>query len=121
MYVFMNMVVTRVKNWSPDMIPSPFDGKIDETKDELPRFVDLICFIFFNFGSLRVDIKHKNGYKWCPRGSPWAKIWHVPYYHIVKFCLHPKDSNFNEIKQFLRFLGGHKVAKILYIAIYIAL
>ena len=29
--------------------------------------------------------------------------------------LSPKDTNFNQIKQFLRFLGDHKVAKILYI------
>ena len=36
MYVFINMVMTRVKNGSPDMIPTPFDGKVDEKKDEIP-------------------------------------------------------------------------------------
>ena len=29
-------VITRVKNWSPDMILTPFDGKFDEKKDEIP-------------------------------------------------------------------------------------
>ena len=33
--------------------------------------------------------------------------------------LSPKVFVFNKIKQFLMFLGGHKVAIILYIAIYI--
>ena len=32
----MNMVITRVKNESPDMIPMAFEGKFDETKDEIP-------------------------------------------------------------------------------------
>ena len=36
MYVFMNMVITRVKNNSPDMILTGFDGKFHEKKDELP-------------------------------------------------------------------------------------
>ena len=30
------MVITRVKNRSPDMILTPFDGKFDEKKDEIP-------------------------------------------------------------------------------------
>ena len=30
------MVITRLKNGSPDMILTAFDGKFDETKDELP-------------------------------------------------------------------------------------
>ena len=42
MYVFINMVVTRVKNRSPDMILTAFDGKFHEKKDELPpETVDL--------------------------------------------------------------------------------
>jgi hypothetical protein len=36
MYPFINMVITRVKNGSPDMILTPFDGKFDEKKDEIP-------------------------------------------------------------------------------------
>ena len=36
MYVFMNMVITRVKNRSPDMILMAFDGKFHEKKNELP-------------------------------------------------------------------------------------
>ena len=36
MYVFMNMVITRVKHASPDMILTAFDEKFHEKKDELP-------------------------------------------------------------------------------------
>ena len=36
MYVFINMVITHVKNWSPDMILTPFDRKFDEKKYEIP-------------------------------------------------------------------------------------
>ena len=30
------MVITGVKNGSPDMIPTPFDGKFNQKKDEIP-------------------------------------------------------------------------------------
>ena len=33
---FINMVITGVKNGSPDMILMAFDGKFDEKKDEIP-------------------------------------------------------------------------------------
>ena len=36
MCVFINMVITRVKNGSPDMILTPFDRKFHEKKDEIP-------------------------------------------------------------------------------------
>ena len=36
MFTFINMVMTRVKNRSPDMILTTFDGKFDEKKDEIP-------------------------------------------------------------------------------------
>ena len=36
MYAFINMVITRVKNGSPDMILAPFDRKFDKKKDEIP-------------------------------------------------------------------------------------
>ena len=36
MYAFINMVITRVKNGSPDMILTAFDGKFDEKKDQIP-------------------------------------------------------------------------------------
>ena len=53
MYVFMNMVITQVKNGSPDMIPTAFEGKFNEKKMRyLPGFVDLICFKIFNIGDL---------------------------------------------------------------------
>ena len=35
-YVFINMVITRVKNGSPDIILTAFDGKFHGQKDELP-------------------------------------------------------------------------------------
>ena len=33
---FINMVITRVKHGSPEMIVTAFDGKFDEKKDEIP-------------------------------------------------------------------------------------
>ena len=33
---FINMVITGVENWSPDMIPVAFEGKFDENFDEIP-------------------------------------------------------------------------------------
>ena len=36
MVTFINMVVTRDKNGSPDMVLTPFDGKFHEKKDETP-------------------------------------------------------------------------------------
>ena len=95
MVTFLKIVITRIKNGSPDMILTPFDRKIDETKIRyLPGFVDLICFKTFNIGNLRVDIKHRNGHKWNPRGSPWVRIWHVPYYYIPKHLFIPKGPQF---------------------------
>ena len=35
MVTFINMFITRVKNESPDMIPTAFEGKFDEKKDEI--------------------------------------------------------------------------------------
>jgi hypothetical protein len=36
MFTFMEVVITRVENWSPDMIPVAFERKFDELKDEIP-------------------------------------------------------------------------------------
>ena len=36
MITFMNMVITGVKNWFPDMIPVAFERKFDENLDEIP-------------------------------------------------------------------------------------
>ena len=36
MVTFNKMVITGVKNGSPDMIPVAFDRKFDEKKDEIP-------------------------------------------------------------------------------------
>ena len=35
MVTFIKMVITRFKNGSPDMIPTAFDRKFDEKKDEI--------------------------------------------------------------------------------------
>ena len=36
MVTFMNMVITGVENWSPDMIPVAFERKFDENLNEIP-------------------------------------------------------------------------------------
>ena len=36
MVISINIVITQVKNWSPDMILTAFEGKFDETKDKIP-------------------------------------------------------------------------------------
>ena len=36
MITFINMVITRIKNGSPDMILTAFEGKFNERKDEIP-------------------------------------------------------------------------------------
>ena len=34
--ISIRMVISRDKNWSPNMILTAFDGKFDEKKDEIP-------------------------------------------------------------------------------------
>ena len=36
MVTFINMVITRLKNGSPDMILVAFEGKFNEENDEMP-------------------------------------------------------------------------------------
>ena len=36
MVTFINMDITRDKKMSPDMILTPFEGKFDENKNEIP-------------------------------------------------------------------------------------
>ena len=36
MIIFMNMVITRAKNRSPDLVLTSFDGKFTEKKNEIP-------------------------------------------------------------------------------------
>ena len=80
MVTFINMVITRVKNGSPDMILTPFDVKFHEKKDEIPpRACIPPYFKIFNIRNLRADIKHKNGHKPAPRGPPWSEFgMHLP-------------------------------------------
>ena len=65
MVTFIKIVITGVKNGSPNMIPVAFERKFDEKKEMryLPGFVELICFKFFNIGDGRTDINPKNGHK----------------------------------------------------------
>ena len=89
------MVITRVKNGSPDMIPTAFDGKFDEKQDEIPPGIcrpHLLQNI--HIGNLRVAIKHKNDHNSDPWGSPMARIWHARYYHPVKYFGTPKGPKF---------------------------
>ena len=75
-------------------------------------FVDLICFKIFNIGNLRVDIKHKSGDKWNPRGSPWVRIWHAPSYHIPKhFCYTQRTPILIKYSSFWFLLGVIKLPK----------
>ena len=86
------MVITRVKNKSPDMIPTAFERKFDEKKDEIPPGICLICIKIFNIRNLRVDIKHKNGHKSSPMGSLMTRIWHAPSYYTPKGFFMPKGG-----------------------------
>ena len=52
-------------------------------------------------------------------GPPWPEFGMHLSTILSNIILSPKVFVFNKIKQFLRFLGGHKAAIILYIAIYI--
>ena len=89
------MVITGVENWSPDMIPVAFEGKFNEKKMRcIPGFIDVIYFKLFNIGNVGADIKHKNCYKWGPKGSPMARIWHAPSYHIHKGFAMSKGAQF---------------------------
>ena len=79
MVTFIKMVITQVKNTSPDMIPAAFEGKFDEKKDGIPPGICRPHMLqIFNIGDWRTDIKPKNGYKWGPMGSPRAIFWHAP-------------------------------------------
>ena len=53
-----------------------------------------------------------------PGGPPWPEFGMHLSTISTNIFLSPKVFVFNKIKQFLMFLGGHKVAKILYIALY---
>ena len=58
MFTFMKMVITRVENWSPDMILVAFDGKFDELKDGITRGIYRPHIgDFFNIGDGRSDKK----------------------------------------------------------------
>ena len=96
MVTFINMVITRVKNGSPDMILTAFEGKFDKNKKMryLPRFVNLIFIKHFNIGNFGVDIKHKNDHKSGPWGYLMARIWHAPYYHTLTGFFKPKGPQF---------------------------
>ena len=74
------MVITEVKNGSPDMILAPFDGKFDEKKDEIPPGIyrPHILDFFSILGMGGLTKKHKNVHKWHYMGSLMARILHAP-------------------------------------------
>ena len=47
MFTFMEMVITGVKNLSPDMIPVAFDGKFDELLNGIPRGIYRLHIVEF--------------------------------------------------------------------------
>ena len=47
-----------------------------------------------NIGKTTVNIRPKNGHNSGPKGSPMARIWHVPYYHIPERFFKPKGPQF---------------------------
>ena len=47
-----------------------------------------------NIRKMRSDIRPQNGHNSGPRGSPMARIWHVPYYHTPKGFFKPKGPQF---------------------------
>ena len=54
----MNIVITGVENWSPEMIPVAFERKFNETFDEIPPGIyRLHIVVFFNIGELTGDTK----------------------------------------------------------------
>ena len=58
MVTFMKIVITRLENWSPDMIPVAFEGKFHEKKDEIPPGIYRPHIVeFFNIGDGRTDKK----------------------------------------------------------------
>ena len=58
MVTFMKMVMTRVENWSPDMMPVAFEGKFDENLNEIPPGIYRpVILKFFNIGELTAGTK----------------------------------------------------------------
>ena len=58
MFTCMKMVITGVKNWSPDMIPVAFEWNLMRNLMRyLPGFIDPIYIKFFNNGELTGDTK----------------------------------------------------------------
>ena len=88
------MVITRVKNGSPDMISRHSKGNLMRKKMRyFPGFVDLMCFKIFNIGNLRVDLKDKNVHKRGPKGWPEFGMYLTTI--SPNICLYPKDPNVN--------------------------
>ena len=58
------------------------------------------------YNKTTVNIRPTNGHNSGPRVSPMARIWHAPYYHIVKGFFTPKGPQFELNQMFLKVLGG---------------
>ena len=86
------MIITRVKNRSPDMIPVAFERKFDEKFDEIHPGIyrDHILEIFQYWGwedwqkNTNIII---NGVIW---GPPWPEFCMHLSFILTKICLSPK-------------------------------
>ena len=79
MFTFMKMVITRVENWSPDMIPVAFERKFDELLNEIPPGIYRLHIIeIFQYWVGRIEQNSKNGHNSGHMGSPMARILHAP-------------------------------------------
>ena len=97
MYVFIDMVITRIKNGSPDMISMAFEGKFDEKKDEIPPRICrphmLQIIQYWGFWGLTKNTKMiRNGVPGGPHGSEFGMYLSTISPNI---CLNPKVFNFN--------------------------
>ena len=76
MVTFIKIVITRVKNGSPDMILTPFDGKFYEKKDEIPPGAHRPPYAskFSILGVWGLTKKTKIVITRVPGGPPWLEF-----------------------------------------------
>ena len=91
MFTFMKMVITRVENWSPDVIPLAFERKFDELLNEIPPGIyrDHIVEIFQYWGwedSQKILKMVINGVIW---GPPWSEFCMHLSFILTKIFLSP--------------------------------
>ena len=96
MVKFMNIVITGVENWSPDMILVAFERKFDEKEMRyLPGFIDLIYLKFINIGELTADKNTKIVITRVIWGPPWPEFGMHLSTILSNIFLSQKDPDFN--------------------------